>query len=108
MAGLSSSGRKKVAPSLLKFTAGPAATRPAPTRPPVKACVVEMGKPVCVASITVAAAPSATQARNAADAEISSGTSPVPEKFLTSSCAKKIEQIAPAAVQIVAHQMALR
>src|SRR5262245_43634958 len=105
--GLTRSGRKKEPPSLAKLTCVPTATRPLPTSAPVKPCVVDTGKPITVANITVSPAPRATDRRKLGDAMMASGTSPLPEKFLTSSWAKKIEDTEPAKVVIVAHQMAL-
>ena len=68
--GLSKSGRKKELPKTAKLTPVPMATKPAPTRAPVRLCVVEMGKPVTVAIMTVIAEPIATAVRNSGDADI--------------------------------------
>jgi hypothetical protein len=104
--GLSKSGRKKELPKTAKLTFVPMATKPAPTRAPVRPCVVEMGKPVTVATITVIAQPIATAVRNSGEIEIASGTNPFPEKVFTRACAKNIEAIEPAKVVIVAHLIA--
>jgi hypothetical protein len=104
--GAIKSGRKKELPKTAKFTWVPTAIKPAPTRAPVKLCVVDMGKPVTVAIITVIAEPIATAVRNSGEIETASGTRPLPEKVFTSVCAKNTEHTEPANVVTVASQMA--
>src|ERR1700693_3235224 len=99
--GLSSSGRKKADPSTERFSSDPAAINPAPTSAPVKACVVEIGKPRTVASMTVEAAPAATAVRKFGDADTASGTRPLPENACTSASARNTEQTQPASVASV-------
>jgi hypothetical protein len=61
--GLSNSGRTKPLPSEEKFISSPTATKPQPIIAPVRACVVEIGKPVSVARMTVRPAPIATASK---------------------------------------------
>ena len=84
MMGESSSGMKKFLPSAEKFTWLMPVAIPAPTSAPVSPWVVEMGKPSNVARITVAPAPNATARRKAGCVVNASGTSPLPENFLSS------------------------
>ena len=100
--GLTRSGRKKVLPSRVMLTAVPNSMSPAPTSAPVRAWVVEMGKPVRVAANTVSAAPSATTARNSGWAAAASGTSPFAENAFTSLSATTTERSEPAIVVTVA------
>jgi hypothetical protein len=104
--GAIKSGKKKELPKTAKLTWVPTATKPAPTSAPVKLCVVDIGKPVTVAIITVIAEPIATAVRNSGEIETASGTKPFPEKVFTSVCAKNIEPTEPANVVMVASQIA--
>src|SRR3972149_7837104 len=103
--GLSKSGMKKALPRTAKLTCEPTATKPAPTRAPVRLWVVEIGNPVIVATITVIAAPIATAVRNSGAVAMLWGTKPLPEKVFTSPYATNIEASEPANVVIVAHQI---
>ena len=67
-----------------------------------------MGKPNTVANSTVAAAPNPTAIKNAAEPEVAIGTSPLPEKCVTNSHAKKMAQTEPAKVANVAMVIAVR
>ncbi len=104
--GAIKSGNKKELPKTAKLTWAPTAKKPAPTRAPVKLCVVDMGKPVTVAIMTVIAEPIATAVRNSGAIETASGTRPFPENVFTSVCAKKIELTEPANVVTVASRIA--
>src|SRR6185369_3885080 len=104
--GLTSNGKKNNVPSVPKLTPVPTAVRPAPTSAPTRPCVVDTGKPVNVASITVRPAPRPTAKTNCGEAASSFGTMPRPEKFLSSVSARKSEVIDPANVEIVAHVIA--
>ena len=80
--GLNNKGRKNVFPKLLKLTLGPTAIKPAPINAPTKPCVVDIGKPNLVAIKTVVPAANATDKTKFTECAISSGTNPLPEKFL--------------------------
>src|SRR3989338_8165469 len=102
MKGLDNKGIKKFLPKVEKPKSVPIAINPAPTRAPVKLCVVDIGIPVKVANKTVALAPKATANRNSGVPIKASGTSPFPLKVLTNSVAKKKAATEPANVVIVA------
>jgi hypothetical protein len=72
------------------------------------ACVVEIGKPVTVARMTVRAAARATAKRNCSEPTSESGTRPLPENRFNSASARKIEVIEPASCVMVAHVSAVR
>ncbi len=70
--------------------------------------MVEIGKPVMVARITVAPAPNATAATKYADASAASGTRPLPENAVSSDSASAIAASEPANVVAVAQAIAVR
>src|ERR1700686_5411785 len=105
--GLHRSGRTNDLPRAENATSPQAALRPAPTRAPVRACVVEMGMPVKVAINTVKPAPSATARRKVGCRVTSSGTSPLPLKLSTKPCARTNAKKEPARVATAAHANAL-
>jgi hypothetical protein len=74
---------------VLTLIDNPTAEIPAPMIAPVSAWVVEIGKPVTVASMTVPAAPAATPAMKGMLFAISRGTTPLPENTLIKSAARK-------------------
>ena len=101
--GLSSSGMTKLLPSAERLTPWkPTAAQPPPINAPSRPCVVEIGKPSRVARMTVRPAPSVTAKRKYSEPTSASGTSPLPENFLSSACARKIEVTDPANVVTVA------
>ncbi len=83
-------------------------TRPAPTSAPIKAWVVEIGKPKRVASKMVAAAPPPTASMNCGWPTSEASISPLPEKVLISAPASRIAVNDPASVVIVAQPSAIR
>ncbi len=106
--GLNSNGSTKDLPRAAKCTSPAAAMRPAPTSPPVRAWVVETGKPVRVARKMVRAAPSATASTKAGCVVTSSGTRPLPLKASTSPEARYNASSEPASVVTVAQISATR
>jgi len=108
MKGLASRGTKKAPPRRTKFTSLPTAINPAPSKPPTRPWVVEMGRARRVASITAAAAPRPTAMRKSAVPAVPAGTSPLPEKLATRPWARKMAHTAPAKVARVARAMAPR
>jgi hypothetical protein len=106
--GLRIKGMKKFFPKLENPKFSPIAIHPAPTRAPVKLCVVEIGTPKFAVTKTVSPAPRITEARKAGFAITESGTNPLPLKVFTSFSAKKKAMIEPARVVAVAQARALR
>src|SRR5258708_30584496 len=76
----------------------PIAAKPAPVIPPTNACVVEIGKPKAVASITVTAAANTTDIAKVGIAVMTSGTRPFPENATINALARKRADKLPASV----------
>jgi len=106
--GANRSGSTNCLPSASNRTSPAAASSPAPTRPPVKACVVDTGIPIRVAINTVPAAARLTASRNRPSRVTSSGTSPFPLNVSMSPWARSSAHSDPARVVTVAQTRAVR
>jgi hypothetical protein len=84
------------------------AASPAPVRAPIRAWVVEMGRPSRVATSTVTAAPAPTATGKAPSTSRLVSTRPLPEKALTSSPASSRAASEPTQVAAVAVARATR
>lgn len=97
-----------MAASVASFTAEPAAAIPAPVMAPARAWVVEIGRPIVVATKIVNPAPAATARRKGSAPATASGTRPFPENAARRRWARNTEATEPRKVVTVPQRIAPR